>query len=488
MEGYDRVKMRGERLRKMMDDTLSPDRAWETVHPHHSPPKRYPTPNFLTNPDVNDPRNFRGSVDQIQDEEDDDFYDYLSDEEETKKHKKHDSDEENKAKKQHAIDDEEYMKRVRELEQRKRLDDVRDRVNRDAHQNLIKHQIDISRTHDPFASVPDPLVLQMYLRIYGGMYINPRDIALVHDGDQKLSDMNVFRNTFIQYKDFPKGNVQRTPIMFNTNSPVFNYKAYFPILVREDMIAMMSKFFFVFEVWDQVTPDKHDCVGFAKLSLSCFFKSLVFEENSGMLNTAYFEDDSNAYPMVGFDESAEVTNFEGKCVGWLKLTLALGSPDQVNRFDSIQTERDRARADEEEEKNRQKKRKNQRKGESENQDGKNKEVELLLRELVDTLKDKTSSGGKREKGKWSDNHLDSLRKLFEECRLDNTKDIKNRVFKESTQKCKNIKKVSKALFESDLLDNTALNRKTVNNILELWDFTHNSQYDVEQLQKSYSVY
>lgn len=272
MDGYNRIKMRGERLKKMMDDTLSPERAWETMHPPHSPPKRYPHPNFLTNPDVNDPRNFAKSGGNFEDEDDDEFYDYLSDEEDKDKRRgRRDRDEEDKddkRKKQHAVDDEDHLARVRELEKKKKLDEMRDKINRDAHHNLLVHQINQTRTVDPFAKLPEMLVLQLYLRIYGAMYIDPRDIAIIQDANQKLSEMNVFRNTFIQYKDFPKGNTQRTPIFFNTNSPLFNYKAYFPIVVREDTLLLMSKFLFLFEVWDQVTPDKHVHVGFAKLPLS----------------------------------------------------------------------------------------------------------------------------------------------------------------------------------------------------------------------------
>lgn len=37
----------------------------------------------------------------------------------------------------------------------------------------------------------------------------------------------------------------------------------------------------------------------------------MFQEN-GLLNTAYFEDEGNAYPMVGFDDNAEIVDFEGK--------------------------------------------------------------------------------------------------------------------------------------------------------------------------------
>lgn len=246
MADYDNIKRRGENLKKMMNESLSPDRAWDNVHPHHLPPKKYANPNFLTNPDINDPRNFdeNGGND-----ESDDFYDYLSDDEE------HKHDDERKPK-QHAVDDEETMLRIRELEKKKRLDIVRENVNNEAQNNYLIHQINKTRTVDPFPKIDEPIVLQLYLRIYGAYYMNPRDISLVTDGDKKLSDLNVFRNSFIQYKDIPKGKKQRTSIEFNTNSPIFNHKAYFPIIVRQDLMELLGKFSFLFEVWDQVSTDK----------------------------------------------------------------------------------------------------------------------------------------------------------------------------------------------------------------------------------------
>ena len=51
-----------------------------------------------------------------------------------------------------------------------------------------------------------------------------------------------------------------------------------------------------------------------------------------------------------------------------------------------------------------------------------------------------------------------------------------------------LKKISKSEFESDLLDNTALNRKAVTNILEVWNYNDNSTYDLDELQNSYLVY
>lgn len=102
----------------------------------------------------------------------------------------------------------------------------------------------------------------------------------------------------------------------------------------------------------------------------------------------------------------------------------------------------------------------------ENADNKNKEVEKLLRELIDAIKDQSSSSGSREQGKWTENQLDSLRKLFEDLRLDNVNDLRVKVFNNIKDNMR--AKVNKNDFETALLDNVpSLNRKAVSNIAEI---------------------
>lgn len=265
MADFESIKKRGERLRRQMDEALSPERAWDTVHQRNSPPKKYPTPNFLTNPGISDQRDLMDKRGSYEDEEDYDFYDYSDNEEDRKKEEEKQKE---KDRRQHAIDDQDYLAKIRELEKRKKADELRDKINQDAHHNLLIHQINQTRTVDPFARQPDPpLVLQLYLRIHSASYLNPRNLPEISEFDQrKISDLEVFRNSFVQYKDFPKGKTQRTQIIRGTNNPTFNYKAYFGVIVREDIFKLLSKFFFLFEVWDSST--KNEIVGFCKLSLS----------------------------------------------------------------------------------------------------------------------------------------------------------------------------------------------------------------------------
>lgn len=206
-----------------------------------------------------------------------------------------------------------------------------------------------------------------------------------------------------------------------------------------------------------------------------------------MLNTAYFEDDMNQYPMVGFDDNAAISDFDGKGVGWMKMTCALGSPDQVNRFDSIQAERDNQRAAEEEERKRQAKQQ-QKLNEAAKAGENSQQVEGLLRELIDTIKDSSNAPASRDRGRWIDNQLDSLSKFFEEMRVDNVRDVKLKVFQDASSKVKNSRAVPKADFESDIVDNTPLTRKAVTNITEIWDYRGTNTFDLDELQASYLVY
>jgi hypothetical protein len=189
--------------------------------------------------------------------------------------------------------------------------------------------------------------------------------------------------------------------------------------------------------------------------------------------------------MVGFDDNADIIDFDGKRVGWLKMVIALGSPDQVNFFDRIQNERDKVRAGEEEEKRSQEGRKQ--KGGAYGSSINTKEVESLIRELIYTIKGNSGGTGKKGKDKWSDSQLESLRKLFEECRLEDCKDIISKVFIESASKSKNTKKkVVQTHFEKDLINHTSLNKWAISNILKIWDYR--GHYDLEELQHSYSEY
>jgi hypothetical protein len=574
MAYYDRVQRRWESLKEMMNESLNPDKAWEILHSHHTSPKRYVSPNFRTNPDINERRDRRDFGNNPINEESDDFYDYLSDEEEEK------YDDKRRRTKQRANDDVEKMLRIREQERRRRLDTIRNTAENDAQHKFSTHRISHERTLDPFPIIDEPVELRLYLKIYGAYYMNPRDIPLETGGNKKISDLGLLRNSFVQYTDIPKGNKQSTSTEFNTNSPIFNHKAYFPISVGKDLVELLGKSNFLFEVWDQVSTDKKTIVGFSKVSLSCFYQSLVFRKN-GLLNTSYFEYGANQYPMVGFDDNADIIDFDGKRVGWLKMVIALGSPEQVNLFDRVRNERDitrvedrsrsrprdiikvedrtrsssrprdiirvenrsrsrprdrtrseprdrsrseprdrdrsrsrpretirvedrtrsrprdgtrsrprprdrsRHREEEEELKIRQVKPKQE--GGAYVSSTNNEEVESLMRELIDTIKDNSGGTGKRGKGQWSDNQLESLRNLFEECRLEDCKDIIAKVFRESAPRSKNlIKTINMAHFENGLIDHTSLSRKAISNILKIWDYR--GSYDLEELQHCYLDY
>lgn len=60
------------------------------------------------------------------------------------------------------------------------------------------------------------------------------------------------------------------------------------------------------------------------------------------MTLGYF-DDSNIYPIVAHDGMLEVKDFMNKTIGWLNVTLALGTAGQVNRFVEMEDKRNESR-------------------------------------------------------------------------------------------------------------------------------------------------
>lgn len=98
-----------------------------------------------------------------------------------------------------------------------------------------------------------------------------------------------------------------------------------------DVIDRMEKFTFVLEVWDQVSPGRDDLVGLVKVPLASFCYSLKTTEDE-IFSLNFLADRHSLYPMVIADEDLPIyCPRVGKNVGNLRVTMALGSPAQVNR-------------------------------------------------------------------------------------------------------------------------------------------------------------
>lgn len=80
----------------------------------------------------------------------------------------------------------------------------------------------------------------------------------------------------------------------------FNYRAQFPVLMTPENLEKMEKFFFVFELWDQVSPSVQEFLGLVKVPLAPLTYSMrTTDEEIFSLN--FMADQFCMYPMTVSD-------------------------------------------------------------------------------------------------------------------------------------------------------------------------------------------
>lgn len=99
-----------------------------------------------------------------------------------------------------------------------------------------------------------------------------------------------------------------------------------------DTLDKLENFSFMLEVWDEVSPTMNsEFLGLVKIPLKSFCISMkTTEEQVFSLN--FLADQHCIYPMIINDQALPIWSpREGKDIGTLKVTLAMGSPVQINR-------------------------------------------------------------------------------------------------------------------------------------------------------------
>lgn len=137
----------------------------------------------------------------------------------------------------------------------------------------------------------------------------------------------------MQFKAFPNLDRLKTSTVWQQDEhSAFNYRAQFPVLMTPDNLEKMEKFFFVFELWDQVSPSVQDFLGLVKVPLAPLTYSMrTTDEEVFSLN--FMADQFCMYPMTVSDGYLPIYSPKlGQNIGHLKLTVAMGSPVQVNRL------------------------------------------------------------------------------------------------------------------------------------------------------------
>ena len=89
----------------------------------------------------------------------------------------------------------------------------------------------------------------------------------------------------MSYKSFPSLEKLTSNVMYGNGEPHFGYRSQFPVMMSPDMIDKLENFTFVIEVWDEISPTRHELVGLVKIPLASFCYSMkTTEEDVFSLN------------------------------------------------------------------------------------------------------------------------------------------------------------------------------------------------------------
>ncbi len=150
----------------------------------------------------------------------------------------------------------------------------------------------------------------------------------------------IFRNLYVRYKSFPTGETMSTPIVWGNNSPFFGHTMQYPLFLTADIITKLANGMLVFELWDKhsaqgasATLPSDELVGLVKVPLRSFNEALKSQLVAGAYTAHHIL--VNAYPFILVDDYLPVMNPRlGQAVGALEVTVAVGTPVQIQRLDS----------------------------------------------------------------------------------------------------------------------------------------------------------
>jgi len=141
------------------------------------------------------------------------------------------------------------------------------------------------------------------------------------------------RNFFVQFKAFPNLEKLKTSTVWQQDEDAnFRYRSQFPVLMCPDSLEKMEKFIFVLELWDQISPSVQEFIGLVKVPLAPICYSMKTTDDE-IYSLNFMADQFCLYPMIISDGFLPIYSPKlGQDVGHLKVTLAMGSPIQVNRL------------------------------------------------------------------------------------------------------------------------------------------------------------
>ena len=149
----------------------------------------------------------------------------------------------------------------------------------------------------------------------------------------------IFRNLYVKYKSFFTSEPMSTNVAWETAAPVFNHTMQYPMLLNAEMISRIGAGVIIFEVWDKrgyqvktQTILADELIGLAKVPLKSFYEALKSQVVPGTFTTQHIV--VNQYPFIAIDDFIPIVNpCLGQSVGSLNVTVAIGTPVQIQRLE-----------------------------------------------------------------------------------------------------------------------------------------------------------
>nr|XP_033803766.1 C2 domain-containing protein 3 isoform X2 [Geotrypetes seraphini] len=131
-------------------------------------------------------------------------------------------------------------------------------------------------------------------------------------------------NLYLNCKLFSTQEATRSPVIWGTPQPSFNFSQVAPVSLTRMLLERMKNNMMIIEVWNKVmSPGKDRLLGLVKLPLHQLYMSFSDPKISRLLLQAQ-------YPVVAVDSYMPVMDvFTGHRNGSLRVLLAMGSSDQV---------------------------------------------------------------------------------------------------------------------------------------------------------------
>ena len=107
-----------------------------------------------------------------------------------------------------------------------------------------------------------PTVLQIYLHLHSAKHVQARSLEFLSEENRR--EMDLKRNLYVRYKTFPEGKEMKTETQWRSSDPEFRHRSQFPVVLNGALVEKMENFCFMFEMWDTLSPNKDEIVGYCK--------------------------------------------------------------------------------------------------------------------------------------------------------------------------------------------------------------------------------